>query len=41
MIAKFLCGEEPVRAILGAVESFAGNAEAQDDRTLVVLERIR
>lgn len=40
-IGKFLCGEEPIRAILDAVESFSGNSEAQDDRTLVVLERIK
>ena len=29
------------REILGAVESFCANAEAQDDRTLLVLERIK
>jgi hypothetical protein len=27
--------------ILAAVESFAGGAEAQDDRTLVALKRIK
>jgi serine phosphatase RsbU (regulator of sigma subunit)/pSer/pThr/pTyr-binding forkhead associated (FHA) protein len=41
LIANFLCNEEPVREILDAVQSFGGNSEAQDDRTLVVLERIK
>jgi serine phosphatase RsbU (regulator of sigma subunit) len=41
LIGGFLCGEEPIREILGAVESFCANAEAQDDRTLLVLERIK
>jgi sigma-B regulation protein RsbU (phosphoserine phosphatase) len=41
LIANFLCNEEPIREILDAVQSFCGNTEAQDDRTLVVLERIK
>jgi len=41
LIANFLCNEEPIRDILDAVQSFGGNSEAQDDRTLVVLERIK
>ncbi|MCU1331296.1 MAG: Serine phosphatase RsbU, regulator of sigma subunit [Candidatus Angelobacter sp.] len=41
LIANFLCHEEPMREILDAVQSFGGNSEAQDDRTLVVLERIK
>jgi serine phosphatase RsbU (regulator of sigma subunit) len=41
LIANFLCNEEPIREILDAVQSFGGNTEAQDDRTLVVLERIK
>jgi sigma-B regulation protein RsbU (phosphoserine phosphatase) len=40
-IGDFLCGEEPIQKILDAVQSFGGNTEAQDDRTLVVLERIK
>jgi serine phosphatase RsbU (regulator of sigma subunit)/pSer/pThr/pTyr-binding forkhead associated (FHA) protein len=40
-IERFLCGEDPVQEILAAVEQFGGNREAQDDRTLVVLERIK
>ncbi|MGZ7064402.1 MAG: PP2C family protein-serine/threonine phosphatase, partial [Candidatus Angelobacter sp.] len=41
VIANFLCGKEPIREILDAVQSFGGNSEAQDDRTLVVLEKIK
>ena len=41
LLADFLCGEEPIQKILLAVQSFSGNREAQDDRTLVVLERIK
>jgi sigma-B regulation protein RsbU (phosphoserine phosphatase) len=41
LLADFLCGEEPIQKILLAVQSFSGNSEAQDDRTLVVLERIK
>lgn len=41
LIADFLCGEEPIQKILDAVQSFGGNTEAQDDRTLVVLERTK
>jgi len=41
VVADFLRAAEPIREILAAVESFAGGAEAQDDRTLVVLERIK
>ncbi|HEY4677867.1 MAG TPA: SpoIIE family protein phosphatase [Candidatus Angelobacter sp.] len=40
LIGSFLCGEEPIQKILDAVQSFGGNTEAQDDRTLMVLERI-
>ncbi|HVG89915.1 MAG TPA: SpoIIE family protein phosphatase, partial [Alphaproteobacteria bacterium] len=41
VVADCLRAAEPIREILAAVESFAGGAEAQDDRTLVVLERIK
>jgi serine phosphatase RsbU (regulator of sigma subunit) len=41
VIANFICRAEPIREILDAVQAFGGNAEAQDDRTLVVLERIK
>ncbi len=41
LIGNFLRGEEPIREILDAVQTFGGNSEAQDDRTLVVLERIK
>jgi sigma-B regulation protein RsbU (phosphoserine phosphatase) len=41
MIGDFLCGGEPIREIMDAVQSFGGNTEAQDDRTLVVLERTK
>ncbi|HSK43241.1 MAG TPA: SpoIIE family protein phosphatase [Candidatus Binatia bacterium] len=41
LIGDFLSGEDPIRKILDAVQSFGGNTEAQDDRTLVVLERIK
>jgi phosphoserine phosphatase RsbU/P len=41
LIGDFLGSEEPIQKILDAVESFCGNAEAQDDRTLLVLERIK
>jgi sigma-B regulation protein RsbU (phosphoserine phosphatase) len=41
VIANFICSAEPIREILDAVQAFGGNAEAQDDRTLVVLERIK
>jgi sigma-B regulation protein RsbU (phosphoserine phosphatase) len=41
VIAGLLCGEEPIRAILEAVQLFGGNNEAQDDRTLVVMERTK
>jgi serine phosphatase RsbU (regulator of sigma subunit) len=40
-IGEFLGGDEPIQKILDAVQSFGGNAEAQDDRTLMVLERIK
>lgn len=40
-IGDFLSADEPIRKILDAVESFCGNVEAQDDRTLLVLERIK
>lgn len=41
LIGDFLGGDEPIQKILDAVQSFGGNAEAQDDRTLMVLERIK
>jgi serine phosphatase RsbU (regulator of sigma subunit) len=41
VIANFICGAEPIREILDAVQSFGGYREAQDDRTLVVLERLK
>jgi serine phosphatase RsbU (regulator of sigma subunit)/pSer/pThr/pTyr-binding forkhead associated (FHA) protein len=41
LIGEFLCGEEPIRSVFDAVQSFGGNTEAQDDRTLLVLERIK
>ena len=41
VVADSLRAAEPIREILAAVESFAGGAEAQDDRTLVVLERVK
>jgi sigma-B regulation protein RsbU (phosphoserine phosphatase) len=41
IVADCLRAAEPIREILAAVESFAGGAEAQDDRTLMVLERIK
>jgi len=41
LIGDFLSGDEPIRKILDAVKSFCGNVEAQDDRTLLVLERIK
>jgi serine phosphatase RsbU (regulator of sigma subunit) len=40
-IEKLLCGQDPVREIMAAVESFDGGREAQDDRTVVVVERIK
>jgi serine phosphatase RsbU (regulator of sigma subunit) len=39
-IEDLLRGDDPITAILEAVQLFSGNAEAQDDRTLVVLERL-
>jgi len=41
VVADCLRAAEPIREILAAVESFAAGAEAQDDRTLVVVERIK
>jgi serine phosphatase RsbU (regulator of sigma subunit) len=41
LIGGFLSADEPIREILDAVEIFCGNTEAQDDRTLLVLERIK
>jgi sigma-B regulation protein RsbU (phosphoserine phosphatase) len=41
VIGDYLCGAEPIRQIMDAVELFGGDSEAQDDRTLVVLERIK
>lgn len=41
LIGDFLSSEEPIRKILDAVQSFGGHTEAQDDRTLLVLERIK
>ncbi len=39
-VEELMSGADPVAAILGAVNTFSGHAEAQDDRTLVVLERL-
>jgi sigma-B regulation protein RsbU (phosphoserine phosphatase) len=41
IVADCLRQAEPIREILAAVESFSAGAEAQDDCTLVVLERIK
>jgi serine phosphatase RsbU (regulator of sigma subunit) len=41
LIANFLRSEDPIGDILEAVQLFSGHTEAQDDRTLVVLERIK
>jgi len=41
VVADCLYAAEPIREILAAVEAFSAGAEAQDDRTLVVLERIK
>ncbi len=38
-LAHHLHSADPIAAILADVQSFSGNLEAQDDRTLVVLER--
>ena len=38
-LEKYLAASDPVREIFAAVESFSGDQEAQDDRTLVLLER--
>jgi sigma-B regulation protein RsbU (phosphoserine phosphatase) len=38
-VEKHLHGPDPVREIFAAVESFCGNQEAADDRTLIILER--
>jgi serine phosphatase RsbU (regulator of sigma subunit) len=40
-IDTLLLGDEPIPKILEAVQLFCGNSEAQDDRTLVVLERTK
>jgi serine phosphatase RsbU (regulator of sigma subunit) len=40
-IAECLAMEDPVRQVLAAIQSFAGNQEAADDRTMVVIERTR
>ncbi|HLK52732.1 MAG TPA: SpoIIE family protein phosphatase [Candidatus Angelobacter sp.] len=40
-LEELLGGNDPVAAIFSAVEEFGGNAEAQDDRTLIVLERLQ
>ena len=40
-IERLLFGQEPIREIMAAVELFSGGQEAQDDRTLVVVERTR
>jgi sigma-B regulation protein RsbU (phosphoserine phosphatase) len=41
VIANLIFSAEPIREILDAVQSFGGHQEAQDDRTLVVLERLK
>jgi sigma-B regulation protein RsbU (phosphoserine phosphatase) len=38
-VEKHVHGPDPVRQIFSAVEAFCGNREAEDDRTLVILER--
>jgi sigma-B regulation protein RsbU (phosphoserine phosphatase) len=40
-IEILLRGDDPITAILEAVQLFCGNRETQDDRTLVVLERLK
>jgi sigma-B regulation protein RsbU (phosphoserine phosphatase) len=40
-IDPFLLAEDPIPAILEAVRQFCSDSEAQDDRTLVVLERTK
>jgi phosphoserine phosphatase RsbU/P len=39
-LQPFLRGQDPLHEILSAVHHFADNQEAQDDRTLVILERL-
>ncbi|MBZ5530647.1 MAG: SpoIIE family protein phosphatase [Acidobacteriia bacterium] len=40
-VEVLLGAQDPLSAILGAVNTFSGHAEAQDDRTLLVLERLQ
>lgn len=40
-LGHHLRSDDPIAAILSDVQSFSSNQEAQDDRTLVVLERAR
>lgn len=40
-VQQYLHGQDPLGETLAAVQQFCGPKEAQDDRTLVVLERIK
>ena len=40
-LQHYLGGIDPVNDILASVQEFSGHTEAQDDRTLVVLERMK
>jgi sigma-B regulation protein RsbU (phosphoserine phosphatase) len=40
-VRECLSAERPIDSVLAAVREFSGDREAQDDRTLVVLERTR
>ena len=40
-LQRYLGGVDPVNDILASVQEFSGQLEAQDDRTLVVLERTK
>jgi serine phosphatase RsbU (regulator of sigma subunit) len=40
-VEELLRGNDPVASILAAVNIFGGHAEAQDDRTLVFMERLQ
>lgn len=40
-VEECLCLADPVQATLAAIENFCGDREAQDDRTLVIVERTR
>ena len=40
-LQQYLGGNDPINDILASVQEFSGHMEAQDDRTLVVLERTK